>query len=73
MKAQLHRISFVLGCIVCLAGVSQAQVSGVPGDGIPDVYYWAQDGVSRATSGELFHGLLELCLWIPMARTWLQC
>ena len=50
MKAQLHRISFVLGCIVCFAGVTQAQVSGVPGDGIPDVYYWSQAGATAMTS-----------------------
>ncbi len=50
MKAQLHRISYVLGCIVMFAGVTQAQVSGVPGDGIPDVYYWAVDNAPVTTS-----------------------
>lgn len=50
MKAQLHRISFVLGCIVCLAGIAQGQVSGVPGDGVPDLYYFTADGLTAITS-----------------------
>lgn len=40
MKAQFARISMVLGCVVLLTGFAQAQESGVPGDNIPDVYYF---------------------------------
>ena len=44
MKAQLTRISIVLGCVVLMTGLAQAQVSGVPGDRIPDIYYFADAG-----------------------------
>jgi hypothetical protein len=48
MKAQVTRISMVLGCVFLLAGFAQAQVSGVPGDNIPDFYYFYLPGDTTA-------------------------
>lgn len=47
MKALLTRISIVLTCVVLFAGFASAQI---PGDGLPDVYYFAEDGLSATTS-----------------------
>ena len=50
MKAQIARISIVLGCVAMMTGLAQAQVSGVPGDNVPDIYYFADAGATAMTS-----------------------
>lgn len=47
MKALATRISMVLTCVALLAGMASAQV---PGDGLPDVYYFPFDGLTAMTS-----------------------
>lgn len=57
MKAFFTRISVVLSCVVMVATAAQAQDisgnSGVPGDGIPDFYYFADDATIMTSAGEL--------------------
>jgi len=43
MKKQFRSIGLVMVCIVCASVAANAQVSGVPGDGIPDFYYFQDD------------------------------
>jgi hypothetical protein len=50
MKKQLRSIGLVLGCIMFAAMAANGQVSGVPGDGIPDLYYFQTDGLMAMTS-----------------------
>lgn len=55
MKGFVHRVSVVLGCVALCASIAGAQdvaaVSGVPGDGIPDFYYFVDGSPANTSAG----------------------
>lgn len=53
MKAQFLNIGLVFSGIVLIAGLASAQVSGVPNDGIPDVYYFQGENTINTSFGSV--------------------
>lgn len=50
MSCQLRKLALVCSAVLLAAGSAFAQESGMPGDGIPDFYYFSMDGLTAATS-----------------------
>ena len=69
MKALLTRISIVLSCVALFAGLASAQV---PGDNLPDVYYFTEDGLTAETSVGPISRPGGTAIVDMTAPTWLQ-